>query len=78
MDLRQLTVYEQLGWVNMRAIIFQLTVVDHSSSCGLEKFVENIPTRPAVPVYTLNVRPKYIFAIELFSGNPHPRWGCAR
>ena len=40
--LRQLTVYEQLGWVNMRAITFSF--VDQSSSRGLEKFGDNIPT----------------------------------
>jgi len=37
MDLRdQLTVYEQFGWINMRAIT--LSFVDQSSSHGLEKF----------------------------------------
>jgi len=43
MDLRQLrpTVYEQFGWVNMRAITFSFA--DQSSLRGLEKFGENIP-----------------------------------
>jgi len=37
MHLRdQLTVYEQFGWINMRAITFSF--VDQSSSRGLEKF----------------------------------------
>jgi len=37
MDLRdQLTVYEQFGWINMRAITFSF--VDQSSSRDLEKF----------------------------------------
>ena len=46
MDLRQLTVYEQFGWINMRDITFSF--VDESSSRGLEKFGENIPTSPEV------------------------------
>ena len=47
MDLHdQLTVYEQFGWINVRAITFSF--VDQSSSRGLEKFVENIPTIPEV------------------------------
>ena len=37
MDLRdQLAVYEQFGWINMRAITFSF--LDQSSSRGLEKF----------------------------------------
>ena len=37
MDLRdQLAVYEQFGWINMRAIT--VLFVDQSSSRGLEKF----------------------------------------
>ena len=47
MDLHdQLAVYEQFGRINMRAITFSF--VDPSSSRGLEKFVENIPTIPEV------------------------------
>ena len=57
MDLRdQLAVYEQYGWINMRAITFSF--VYQSSSHGLEKFVENIPTIPEViGVHTLNFKP---------------------
>ena len=59
MDLRdQLTVYEQFGWINMRAITFSF--VDQSSSRGLEKFGENIPTTPEViGACTLNFKPKF-------------------
>ena len=58
MDLRQLTVYEQFGWTNMRAVTFSF--VDQSSSRGLKKFGEKIPTSPISPevidVHTLNLR----------------------
>ena len=59
MDLRdQLSVYEQFGWINMRAITFSF--VDQSSSRGMEKFVENIPTIPEVTgAHTLNFKPKF-------------------
>jgi len=40
MDLRQLTVHEQFGWINMRAITFSF--VDQSSSRGLKKFGEKL------------------------------------
>ena len=62
MDLRdQLAVYEQFGWINMRAITFSF--VDQSSSHGLEKFVENIPTIPEViGVHTLNFKPSFKFS----------------
>jgi len=78
MDLRQLTVYEQFGWVNMRAITFSF--VDQSSSRGLKKFGENIPPSPEViGVYTLNFRPKFTFLQSSFFGDPRPRCrGCAR
>jgi len=60
MDLRQLAVYEQFGWVNMRGITFSF--VDQSSSSGPEKFGDNIPLSPEViGVYTLNFRPKFKF-----------------
>jgi len=73
MDLRQLTEYDQFGWVNMRAITFSF--VDQRSSRGLEKFGENIPTSPEViEVYTLNFRPKLKFLYKLFWG-PRPYWG---
>jgi len=42
MDLRQLTVYVQFGWINMRAVTFSF--VDQSSSRGLKNFGENITT----------------------------------
>ena len=62
MDLRdQLTVYEQFGWINMRAITY--SYVDQSSSYGLEKFGENIPTIPQVRgVHTLNFKPHFEFS----------------
>jgi len=62
MDLRdQLVVYEQSGWINMRAITFSF--VDQSSSRGLEKFVENTPTRPEViDAQTLNFKPNFKFS----------------
>ena len=62
MDLHdQLTVYEQFGWINMRAITFSF--VDQGSSRGLEKFVENIPTIPEViGAHTLNFKPNFKFS----------------
>ena len=64
MDLRQLTVYEQFGWINMRAVTFSF--VDQSSSCGLKKFGENIPTSPTsaevIDVHTLNFKPNVKFS----------------
>jgi len=60
MDLRQLTVYEHFGWVDMRSIAFSF--VDQSSSRGLEKFGEDIPTSPEIiGAHTLNFRPNLIF-----------------
>jgi len=74
MDLRQLTVYEHFGWVNMRAISFSF--VDQSLSRGLEKFGEDIPTSPEViGAHTLNFRPKFKFLQLNFFGEPRPRWG---
>ena len=46
MDLRQFTVYEHFGWVNMCVITFLF--VDQSSSRRLEKFGEDTPTSPEV------------------------------
>ena len=68
MDLRdQLTVYEQFGWINMRAITFSF--VDQSSSCGLEKFGENIPSIPEfIMAYTLNFKPNFKFSSNFFFG----------
>jgi len=45
--MRQLTVYEQFGCINMRAET--LSFVDQSSSRGLKKFGEKIPTSPISP-----------------------------
>ena len=76
MDLHdQLTVYEQFGWINMRAITFSL--VDQSSSRGLEKFVENIPIIPEViGVHTLNFKPNFKFSYFFGGGTPVPVWVC--
>jgi len=46
MDLRQLTMYEKFGWVNMRDITF--SIEGQSSSRGLKKFGENISPSPEV------------------------------
>jgi len=47
MDLCQVTVYEQFGWINMLAVTFWF--VDQSSLRDLKKFGENIPTSLLVP-----------------------------
>ena len=65
MDLHdQLTVYEQFGWINMRAVTFSF--VDQSSSRGLKKFGEKIPNSPISPevidVHTLNFKPNFKFS----------------
>jgi len=79
MDLCQLTVYEQFGWINMHAVTFSF--VDRSSSRGLRKFGENIPTSPISPevidVYTLNFKPNFKFSRLIFfrGGDPRPNWG---
>ena len=68
MDLCKITVYDALR-------VGQY--VDQSSSHGLEKFGENIPTSPEViGVYTLKFKQKCKFLIlSFFSGDPRPRWG---
>jgi len=73
MDLRdQLTVYEQFGWINMRAITFSF--VDQSSSRGLEMFAENIPTIHEVRgAHTLNFKPNFKFSSFLGGGEEGPR-----
>jgi len=82
MDLRQLRVYEQFGWINMRAVTFSF--VDQSSSRGLKKFGENIPTGPISPevidVHTLNFKPNFKFSRLFFlrGGDPVPIGVCAR
>ena len=74
MELRdQLTVNEQFGWINMRAITFSF--VDQSSSRGVKKFGEKIPTSPIGPevidVQTLNFKPNFKFSrLKFFEGPP--------
>jgi len=54
--MHQLTVYEQFGCINVRAVTFSF--VDQSSSRGVKKFGEKIPISPISPevidVQTLN------------------------
>jgi len=71
MDLRdQLTVYEQFGWINMRATTFPLG--DQSSSRGPEKFVENIPTiSEVIWAHSLNFKPNFKFS-SFFGGRGTP------
>ena len=61
MDLRQLTVHEQFGLINMRAVTFPF--VDQSSLRGLKKFGEKIPTSlistEVIDVHTLNFKPNF-------------------
>ena len=61
----------------MRAITFSF--VDQSSSHGLEKFVENIPTIPEViGVHTLNFKLNFKFSsLFLGGGGPPSQFGCA-
>ena len=79
MDLRQLTVYEQFGWINMRAVTFSF--VDQSSSRGLKRFAEKIPTSPisseVSDMHTLNFRPNFKFSRLIFGGGPPSKLGCA-
>jgi len=54
MDLRQLTVYELFGWVNLRAITFLCGPKFTSSGC------KDTPTSPEVTgTNTLNFRPNF-------------------
>jgi len=60
----------------MRAITFSF--VDQSSSRGLEKFVENIPTVPEViGAHTLNFKPNFKVSRSKFFGGPPYPFGCA-
>ena len=60
----------------MRAITFSF--VDQSSSRGLEKFVENIPTIPEViGAHTLNFKPNFKFSYFLGEGGPPSHFGYA-
>ena len=77
--IRQLTVYEQFGCINMRAVTFSF--VDRSSSRGLKKFGEKIPTSPISPEvihgHTLNFKPNFKFSrLKFFGGSPS-QLGCA-
>jgi len=81
--MRQLTVYEQFGCINMRAVTFLF--VGQSSSRGLNKFREKIPTSPISPevidVHTLNFKPNFKFSRLIFlgsGGDPVPSGVCAR
>jgi len=79
MDLRQLTVYEQFGCINMRAVTFSF--VDQSSSRGLKKFGEKIPSSHISPevidVHTLNFKPNVKFSrLKFFVGGPPSQLGC--
>ena len=78
-DLRQLTVYEQFGWINMRDVTFSF--VDQSSSRGLKKFGEKIPTSPisreVIDMHTLNFKPNVKFSLLIFWGEPPSQLGCA-
>ena len=75
--MRQLTVYDQFGWINMRAVTFSF--VDQSSSRGLKKFGEKIPTSPISPevidVQTLNFRVNVKFSRLFFGGEDPVPWG---
>ena len=77
MDLRQLTVYVQFGWIYMRAVTFSF--VDQSSWSGLKKFGENIPTSPISPevfdVHTLNFKPNFKFSRLIFLEDLRPNLG---
>ena len=79
--MRQLTVYEQFGCINMRAVTFSF--VDRSSSRGLKKFGEKIPTGPISPevidMHTLNFKPNFKFSRLIFflGGGTPSQLGCA-
>ena len=79
MDLRQLTVYEQFGWINMRAVTFSF--VEQSSSGGLKQFGENTPTSPISPdvidVHTLNFKPNVKLSRLNFWGDPRFNLGVS-
>ena len=70
MDVRDrliFTVYEQFGWIDMRAITFSF--VDQSSSRGLKKFSENMPTIPEVRgAHTVNFKPNFTFSFFFWGG----------
>ena len=72
--MRQVTVYEQFGCINMRAVTFSF--VDQSSSRGLKKFVDSPISPEVVDVHTLNFQPNVKFSrLIFFGGDPRPNWG---
>ena len=73
----QLTVSSSSGG-SMRAITFSF--VNQSSSRGLEKFGENIPTIPEViGMHTLNFKPNFKISSQFFFGvgGGASQFGCA-
>ena len=74
MELRQITVYEHFGCVNICAHRFSF--VDQSSPRRLENFGEDIPTSPdVIEAHTLNFKPNFKFSRLKFFGGPRPLWG---
>ena len=61
MELRQLTVYEHVGCVNICAQLpIPLSFVDQSSPRRLENFDDDIPTSPdVIEAQTLNFKPNF-------------------
>ena len=58
-------------------IAITVSFVDQSSSRGLEKFGENIPTSSEViGAHTLNFKPNFKFSSSFFGGTPVPVWVC--
>jgi len=73
-DLRQLIVYKQFRWINIRAVTFSF--VDKSSSRGLKKFGENIQTNPEViGAHTQNFNSNFNFSSTFGGGDPRPSSG---
>jgi len=78
MNLRQLTVYEHFGKVNMRTRPITFLFVDQSSSRRLEQVGEDTPTSPdVIEAYTLNYRQKFKFLqLNFFRGPLFPLGGA--
>ena len=75
MELRQITVYEHFGCVNICAHI-RFSFVDQSSPRRLENFGDDIPISPdVIEDHTLNFKPNFKFSRLNFFAGPHPRWG---
>ena len=67
MELRQITVYEHFGCVNICAPTFLF--MDQSAPCRLENFGEDIPTSPdVIEAHTLNFKPNFKFTRIFFWG----------